>query len=69
MKLEKLHLKNFRCFEELSLNFGKRLTVIIAGNGAGKTAILDAIAIGFGRYLTKLPGVKGIAVKDTDLRV
>lgn len=69
MKLEKLHLKNFRCFEELSLSFGKRLTVIIADNGAGKTAILDAIAIGFGRYLTKLPGVKGIAVKDTDLRV
>ncbi|HGM5584194.1 TPA: AAA family ATPase [Pseudomonas putida] len=69
MKLERLHLKNFRCFEELSLSFGKRLTVIVAENGAGKTAILDAIAIGFGRYLTKLPGVKGIAIKDTDLRV
>lgn len=69
MKLEQLHLKNFRCFEELSLSFGRRLTVIIADNGAGKTAVLDAIAIGFGRYLTKLPGVKGIAIKDTDLRV
>ena len=69
MKLERLHLKNFRCFDELSIEFGKRLTVIIAENGAGKTAILDAIAIGFGRYLTKLPGVAGRTTKETDLRV
>jgi predicted ATP-binding protein involved in virulence len=69
MKLERLHLKNFRCFDELSIEFGKRLTVIIAENGAGKTAILDAIAIGFGRYLTKLPGISGLTTKETDLRV
>ncbi|WP_035417459.1 AAA family ATPase [Ferrovum myxofaciens] len=69
MKLERLHLKNFRCFDELSIDFGKRLTVIIAENGAGKTAILDAIAIGFGRYLIKLPGVSGRTTKETDLRV
>lgn len=69
MKLERLHLKNFRCFDELTIEFGQRLTVIIAENGAGKTAILDAIAIGFGRYLTKLPGVVGRTTKDADLRV
>lgn len=69
MKLTKLHLKNFRCFEDLTVEFGKRLTVIIADNGAGKTALLDAIAIGFGRYLTKIPGLKGRASKETDLRV
>lgn len=69
MKLERLHLKNFRCFDELKIEFGQRLTVIIASNGAGKTAILDAIKIGFGRYLTKLPGISGQATKITDLRV
>lgn len=69
MKLERLHLKNFRCFDDLTLEFGKRLTVIIAENGAGKTAVLDAIAIGFGRYLTKLPGIVGRTAKETDLRV
>lgn len=69
MKLERLHLRNFRCFEELSIDFGKRLTVIIAENGAGKTAVLDAIAVGFGRYLTKLPGIAGLTTKDTDLRI
>jgi predicted ATP-binding protein involved in virulence len=69
MKLERLHLRNFRCFEDLTVEFDKRLTVIIAENGAGKTAVLDAIAIGFGRYLTKLPGITGRTTRDTDLRV
>lgn len=69
MKLKQMHLYNFRCFSELSIAFDDKLTVIVAENGAGKTAILDAIALGFGRYLTKLPGVTGRATKATDLRV
>jgi predicted ATP-binding protein involved in virulence len=69
MKLERIHLRNFRCFDELVVEFDPKLTVIIAENGAGKTAILDAIAIGFGRYLTKLPGVSGRTTKDTDIRI
>lgn len=69
MKLKQIHLKNFRCFEDLVVQFNDRLTVIIAENGAGKTAVLDAIAIGFGRFLTKLPGVAGHLAKDTDVRV
>lgn len=69
MKLQRLHLRNFRCFADLVLEFDDRLTVIIGENGAGKTAILDAIAVGFGRFLTKLPGVAGLTSKETDLRV
>lgn len=69
MRLERLHLRNFRCFDNLTVEFDSKLTVIIAENGAGKTAILDAIAIGFGRYLTKLPGVSGRTTKETDIRV
>lgn len=69
MRLERLHLRNFRCFENLSIEFDKKLTVIVAENGAGKTAILDAIAIGFGRYLSKLPNIKGRATQETDIRI
>lgn len=69
MKLERMHLRNFRCFEEITVNFDKRLTVIVAENGAGKTAILDAIAIGLGRFLTKLPNLSGSGATDTDLRI
>ena len=69
MRLERIHLRNFRCFDELTVEFDPKLTVIIAENGAGKTAILDAIAIGFGRYLTKLPGVSGRTTKETDIHI
>lgn len=69
MKLQRLLLHNFRCFRHLAIDFNDDLTVIVAENGAGKTAVLDAIAIGFGRYLTKLPGIAGIAIRDGDVRI
>jgi len=69
MKLVRLHLQNFRCFERLVVEFDPKLTVIVAENGAGKTSILDALAIGFGRFLTKLPGVKGVGTKESDLLI
>jgi predicted ATP-binding protein involved in virulence len=69
MKLRKLYLKNFRCFDEVEIEFDPLLTVLVADNGQGKTSILDAIAIGFGRMLTRLPKVSGILIKETDLRI
>ena len=69
MKLEKMRLLNFRCFADIDIHFHRQLTVFVGGNGSGKTAILDAIALGFGRYLTKLPGIKGLASKETDLHI
>lgn len=52
MKLDSLHLKNFRCFDELTMDIDEKLTVIVAINGAGKTTILDAIRIALWPYLT-----------------
>ena len=44
MRIEELHLKNFRCFKELDIQFPEsNLAVFIGLNGAGKSAILDAI--------------------------
>jgi predicted ATP-binding protein involved in virulence len=69
VKLKKIVLDNFRCFEHLEMEFDERLTVIVGTNGAGKTAALDSIAVLFGRFLTCLPGVTGIRPKLADLRV
>ncbi|WP_163022540.1 AAA family ATPase [Pseudomonas viridiflava] len=69
MKLRRLQLLNFRCFKELLVEFDPKLTIIIAENGGGKTAILDAVAIGLGRYISKLPGVTGRSTKETDIRL
>ena len=44
-QVKKLKLENFRGFEQLELEFHQDLTVLIGENGAGKTAILDCLAI------------------------
>ncbi len=69
MKIKKIKLTNFRCFESLEMEFDQQLTVLTAPNGAGKTTILDAIATGLGPFLTRLPNIKGINPKDTDHKV
>lgn len=45
MRLEQLQLNNYRCFENLTIDFHPELTVLIAPNGAGKTTILDAARV------------------------
>jgi predicted ATP-binding protein involved in virulence len=47
MRLKEIHLTNFRCFEQLDIELPTRLAVFIGVNGAGKTAILDAICLYF----------------------
>ncbi|ULJ59777.1 AAA family ATPase [Wielerella bovis] len=45
MKLKEIRLRNFRCYEDLTVPLDEKLTVLVAPNGQGKTAILDAISI------------------------
>lgn len=45
--LDDLTLSNYRCFEGLEIFFHPALTVVVAPNGSGKTAILDAVAVAF----------------------
>ncbi len=48
MFLKSLVLHNFRCFSDRTVNFNNRLTVIVGGNGAGKSTVLDAATIAAG---------------------
>ena len=73
MRLKKIRLENFRCYESLTLDLHPRLTVLVGKNGAGKTAILDALAIGLSpvlRYLSSAnQRLSGVGLKDTDIRI
>jgi predicted ATP-binding protein involved in virulence len=70
MHLKKITIQNFRCFEHLELELHPRLNVLVAENGGGKTAILDAIAIGLSPILEKLSTatqrLEGVKFTDTD---
>lgn len=45
MRLSKLHVTNFRGFAGLELAFHPEVTVLVGVNGAGKSSLLDAVAL------------------------
>lgn len=69
MILQSIKLEHFRCFSSLELSFDKRLNVFIGGNGSGKSALLDAIALSLGPVLSHLPDLSGPGLKRTDIRL
>ncbi|ABK42533.1 ATP binding protein [Magnetococcus marinus MC-1] len=68
MKLNTLTLSNFRCFESLEITFDDYLTVLVAQNGGGKTAILDAIGVALGPYLGAFDEAVGSHFSPEDVR-
>ena len=71
MKLKNLQISNFRCFDSLSIDLDEQLTVLVAENGVGKTAILDAIAVALGPFIGGFDtGVsKGFKSEDARLAI
>lgn len=68
LQLSHLQLRDFRCFEALDIDFHPRLTVLVAANGAGKTSILDAIAVAYGPYVGAFDEAVGKHLEPSDIR-
>jgi len=51
MKINRLTLHNYRCYDKLEINLDPDITVLVGRNGQGKTAVLDALAVAFGPYI------------------
>lgn len=73
MRLRKITLNNFRCFEHLEIDLHPRLTVFVGENGAGKTTILDGIATALSPVMTHLSSanqrLSGRGITDSDFRL
>lgn len=69
MKIKSLRLQHFRRFDDFELPLHENLTVLVARNGAGKSSVLDALAIGLGPFLTRLPKIQGLSPRDLDFQV
>ncbi|MDL2321619.1 AAA family ATPase [Desulfosarcina sp. OttesenSCG-928-B08] len=54
MKIQSLHLENYRCFSDLRIDFDEKLTILVGVNGSGKTAILDALAVFLQGFISRL---------------
>ena len=71
MKLTKVDITNFRCFESLAVPLQPDVNVFVGVNASGKTTILDAIAIAlYGIVAANVGGSKRQrALQGVDLRL
>lgn len=69
LNIKRLKLSNYRCFPNIEIEFHDQLTVLVAPNGAGKTSILDAIAVAFGPYIGAFDEGVGKHFEPDDIRL
>lgn len=68
--IKTVHIENFRGVRDLTIDLDEHVTVFFGVNAAGKTTLLDALAIGLGAYVTRVPKAKGLSFqKHGDIRV
>ena len=68
MRIDKLHLQNFRGFQDREFEFPERVTVLVGDNGAGKTALLDGLAVAAGALFLGLRAAWSRTIRDDDVR-
>jgi predicted ATP-binding protein involved in virulence len=50
--MEKINLKNYRCFPEMPLEFSQKITLLIGDNSSGKTTLIRAIKAALSSFFT-----------------
>ena len=55
MRIDRLELRNFKKFAAFDLDLHRQFTLLIGENGAGKTSVLDALAVALGVWLVEPP--------------
>lgn len=68
MRLSSIRIKNFRCYENISLDLNGNLTILVGNNGAGKSAMLDALAVGIGSFVAGIRGAVTNGIDKSDVR-
>jgi predicted ATP-binding protein involved in virulence len=68
LRIDRLVLNNFRRFAGLCLDLEPDLTVLVADNGKGKTAVLDALALALGPFVGGFPEGAARQIAKTDAR-
>lgn len=68
MWLKSLHVENFRGFEKLDVTFDEHVTLLVGGNGAGKTAVLDAIVATMNPFIAALDARARANLQPQDIR-
>ncbi|WP_437907567.1 AAA family ATPase [Sorangium sp. So ce327] len=68
--IRSIRIENFRGARDLTIDLDADVTVFFGVNAAGKTTLLDALAIGLGAIVARVPKVRGLSfAKHGDIRV
>lgn len=73
MKLDKISLKNYRCYENIEISFHPRFNILVGINGTGKTALLEAIRIAIGSLYSEFDKIENKisspSISEDDVRL
>lgn len=70
MRITAMTLQNYRGFAALPRRaFHPELNVLVGENGTGKTALLDALAVGVGSFFLGVDGVSARGVRSDDVHL
>ena len=67
--LEQIRLKNYKGIEEISIDLKPGINLLIGDNGAGKTSVLEGIAVALSGMFVSVPGVSTKNIVKDDVRV
>lgn len=67
MRLDRLHLQNFRCYEDATFDFQPGFNLVVGVNGSGKTSLLQAVAASC-CDVTASMGIRNGFLNDKDAR-
>jgi predicted ATP-binding protein involved in virulence len=69
LRLGSVRIKNFRCFESCNFDLHPQITVFVADNGKGKTAILEAIRYSLESFVFAVaPSIEAEFIDAADMR-
>lgn len=68
MRIDRLELENFRCYENASFDWHPNFNLIVGKNATGKTALLDGMAVAMGSWLLGIRGYDSRHIRDDDIR-
>lgn len=66
--LQRVIIENFRGIRELTMELDPRVTVLFGSYAAGKTSILDAIAIALAEIVARVPDAARLEFARSDIR-
>lgn len=55
MRIDSLTIQNFKNFTDQTFTFHPQSTLLVGDNGAGKTSLLDALAVSMAVWLVDAP--------------